>query len=59
MLINGAPVGRSSRGHTNTHAPDDDGDDGDDGEDGEDDGDGGEDDGEDAGEDDVMLKVVV
>ena len=24
VLINGAPVGRSSRGHTNTHAPDDD-----------------------------------
>ena len=52
MLINGAPVGRSSRGHTNTHAPDDDGDDGDD-------GDGGEDDGEDAGDKDVMLVVVV
>ena len=48
VLINGAPVGRSSRGHTNTHAPDDDGDDGDDGEDGEDDG-----------VDDVMLVVVV
>ena len=30
MLINGAPVGRSSRGHTNTHTPDDDGDDGED-----------------------------
>ena len=49
VLINGAPVGRSSRGHTNTHAPDDDGDDGDDG----------EDDGEDAGDNDVMLVVVV
>ena len=49
MLINGAPVGRSSRGHTNTHAPDDDDDDGDDV----------EDDGEDDGEDDVMLVVVV
>ena len=35
MLINGAPVGRSSRGHTNTQTPDYDGDDGDD--DGEDD----------------------
>ena len=46
VLINGAPVGRSSRGHTNTHAPDDD-------------GDNGEDDGEDAGDKDVILVVVV
>ena len=49
VLINGAPVGRSSRGHTNTHTPDDDGDNGDDG----------EDDGEDDGDKDVILVVVV